>query len=213
MDEQRFLRVAIELARDNLARGGQPFGALVVKEMAKSSRRASTGYSRRRVRTRMPSLKQSARQAGGLHRLTGQAARSMPVDNRARCAWRQCGWRASPRCISLIRTTMPNHSGCLLPRSPPIWRAPSSISRCRSAIVAPRMRQAPTSISNGPARPAAPEAVQSGSRRRRASKSSGFRPPGAVEGVDRGVDLLLQATGVAPFRKPEDRELIEARLA
>lgn len=32
MDEQRFLRVAIELARDNLARGGRPFGALVVKD-------------------------------------------------------------------------------------------------------------------------------------------------------------------------------------
>ncbi|WEK44029.1 MAG: nucleoside deaminase [Candidatus Sphingomonas colombiensis] len=32
--EQRFLRAAIELARENVARGGRPFGALVVKDGA-----------------------------------------------------------------------------------------------------------------------------------------------------------------------------------
>ena len=31
-DDQRFLRMAIELARDNLRRGGRPFGAVVVKD-------------------------------------------------------------------------------------------------------------------------------------------------------------------------------------
>ncbi|WP_016746294.1 nucleoside deaminase, partial [Rhizorhabdus wittichii] len=33
-DEQRFLRAAIELARDNVAQGGRPFGAVVVKDGA-----------------------------------------------------------------------------------------------------------------------------------------------------------------------------------
>lgn len=33
-DDQRFLRAAIDLARDNVARGGRPFGAVVVKDGA-----------------------------------------------------------------------------------------------------------------------------------------------------------------------------------
>jgi len=33
-DGQHFLQVAIDLARDNLARGGRPFGAVVVKDGA-----------------------------------------------------------------------------------------------------------------------------------------------------------------------------------